>query len=142
MFKDTDEELERLKAALLRDDGPITLEDEDLPLDDDLKDAEALLNGTYGLDEEPETEEEDFDAFEDLEDDHTQVFPVVPAQHSSRWIANTDEADVDLDELSEEVEKGKDDSDIRKLCVVALFLLLGILVVMGWLYMRYMGLLG
>lgn len=130
MFKDTDEELERLKAELLA-------EDDALPLDEDMDDTDAFLNGLLDFEDYDQAPEEEQNAF--VDDGHTQIFPGVGTQPRAY---NADGEEMDPEELDESPEESRDSGVVRKLCVVALFLLMGILIVMGWLYMRYMGLLG
>ena len=109
MFKDTKKELERLEAELLA--------------------------------EEPEEEYEDEEEYEndllDYDDDFGEE-----EQHrnfSTRYrVYNSDRTDWDPEDLGEEIEKPKR-SGIWGLCALALALLAGIFLLLGWWVVQWKG---
>ena len=104
MFKDKQEELERLEAQLLQED-----------VEEDLPDGEQ---------EEAE-----------------EVPPVIYHNYSNdygRRIYNTDTADMDLEEYSDEVYEPRKRSDVLVLSAIALALVGAILGVLAWWVARYL----
>ena len=110
MFKDKQEELERLEAELLQE--------EETPEEK----TEVSLDDTYFFGKEtPET------------------YHNYSNNYGDYRAYNTDVTDEDLDTYSEEVREPGRQKDIWVLCAIALCLLLGILGVLGWWAVRFLG---
>lgn len=118
MFKDKKEELRRLEEELLLEGQ---LEEEEARLEAELEEAQQLLDdeGDYG-----QTTEETY------------------YNYSNRYgkvrAYNNDRADTDLDAYSHDVYAGKK-RGISSLTALAVCLLTGIAVVLGWLVLKYKG---
>ncbi len=129
MFKDRREELERLKAELLREEAQET---EDWEEDWDAEDLEDTWDG--------EDTEEDWDEEDDLEQFDEEVSQFY-RNYSNRYGRpdgyNADAADVELDDYSEEVRRdGR--SETLVLSAIAMALLAGIFAVLAWWAVRFL----
>ena len=114
MFKDKKEELQRLQAELLKE---AELEAEEARLDAEL--------------------EEDL-SFPEPEDRETPYRNFANRYGTAR---NTDATDADLEEYSQEVYGGRPGKGLGVLAVIAVLLLLAILATLGWMYLRFRGVL-
>lgn len=113
MFRDKDQELERLTQALL--------EEEDEDPEEEYEDLEE--------------EYEDFEDESDLdEEDWEEELYVHPRDYRAY---NTDITDTDLDAYSEEVHRGK--RGLSGLAILAWLLTMGIALVFMYLFLRYGG---
>ena len=106
MFKDRQEELERLEAELLQEEPA----EEDIPEEEDL----------FG-EEIPE-----------IYRNHAKGYGKIHAY-------NTDVTDGDLERFSEEVREPKKHTDVLVLCAVAMCLITGIIGVLCWWAVRFLG---
>ena len=108
MFKDRQEELERLEAELLQEEPQE--ETDDLPEED------------YRFGEEtPEV-------YRNFSNGYREVRAY-----------NTDRTDEELEHFSEEVRQPRKNTDILVLCAIALCLIAGIIGVLCWWAVRFMG---
>ena len=128
MFKDTQDELNRLEAELWAE------EDEDLPEDQWDQETEELDEEDY---------EDDYEEYDDPEEDRTSRIYANTYEAPVRNFANgyraynTDRCDEDLDEYSEAVEKEPANRGILGLAVTAMVLLTGILgILVYWLVLQ------
>lgn len=117
MFKDKQEELKRLEEELLQEE--------------------------FLEEEEQETPEENTDTF--LEDtyffgkDTPENYRNYSNDYGNYRAYNTDTTDEDLEAYSEEVREPKRQTDIWILCAIALCLMIGIIGVLGWWAVRFLG---
>ena len=110
MFKDTKKELERLEAELLEDE-PEQWDEEDPLLDDD----------------------------DDFGEETPEVYRNFSNGYGKIRAYNTDITDEDLEQFSEEVRRPKRNMDILVLCAIAMCLVAGIVGVLCWWAVRFMG---
>ena len=121
MFRDKDQELERLTQALLEED-----DDEDLEEYEDPEECEDL--------EDFEEEEEYLDESDSEEEDWIEELYPTPRDYRAY---NTDITDTDLDTYSEEVHSGK--RGISGLAFLVWLLTMGVAVAVLYLFLRYGG---
>ena len=118
MFKDKKEELSRLEAELLLE---VEAEAEDARLEEELEEAEALL---------------------DDENDYGQESDETYFNYSNRYgqikAYNNDTADGDLDAYSEAVYEGRKKS-IGCVTLLTMLLLVAVVWVLGWYVLRFKG---
>ena len=105
--------------------------------DEELRRLEQELLEEEEADALPE-DEEDFDDYDEEDEDPAQ--DLTPHRGSYRAY-NTDTADDDLEDYSEQVLLGRSGRRIRMLCAVAICLILAICAVFGWCVLRYKGVL-
>ena len=129
MFRDTKEELKRLEEELLAE--------EDLP---------KMEQDEEEISEETLSKLMDGDTVVIRQEDLEKAAKTRPARHGryvGRYEAyNTDKADADLGEYSEEVRRPKKDRSILALSILALVLLAAIFGVLIWWLVRFRGLIG
>ena len=106
------------------------------------KDAKKELERLEAALLEEEEEEEQWDEEDDLlddDDDFGEEAPEVYRNFSNRYKAyNADRTDWDPEELGEELEKPRS-SGIWGLCALALALIAGIFLALGWWYLKLNG---
>ena len=121
MFKDKKEELQRLEEALLLE---AQQEEEEAQQKAELEEAEALL------DDPDDFGEIDAEAYRNYANQYGQVKAY-----------NTDRTDAQLDDFSETVYEGNRRRTNLSLLALAAALLVGIVAVLGWIVLRFKGLL-
>jgi hypothetical protein len=106
------------------------------------KDAKKELERLEAALLEEEEEEEQWDEEDDLlddDDDFGEEAPEVYRNFSNRYKAyNADRTDWDPEELGDELEKPRS-SGIWGLCALALALIAGIFLALGWWYLKLNG---
>ncbi len=121
MFKDKKEELSRLEAELLLE---AQAEKEEARLEEELEEADALLDDENDYGEESE-----------------ETYYNYSNRYGTIRAYNNDTADDDLDAYSDAVYEGTKKNSIGCLTLLALALLVAIVFVLGWCVLRYKGIL-
>lgn len=119
MFKDKKEELRRLEEELL--------------LEEELEEEEARL----------EEEQEEADALLESETDYGEESEETYYNYSNRYgrvrAYNNDTTDEDMDAYSDDVYHSNQNKGLHGLTVLAVFLLVAIVFVLGWCFLRFKG---
>lgn len=118
MFRDKKEELRRLEEELL--------------LEEQMEEEEAQS-------EEEEEEEELLDDEQDFGEETEETYYNYSNRYGQIRTYNSDRTDEDLDVFSEEVYEGNDRGGIGGLTLLAVFLLVAMVFVLGWFYLRFKG---
>jgi len=121
MFKDKKEELKRLEEALLLE---AQQEEAEAQQEAELEEAEALLD--------------DSDDFGDID---TEAYRNYANHYGKIKAYNTDRTDAQLEDFSDTVYEGKRHNSNLGLLALAAALLVGIVAVLGWIVLRFKGLL-
>lgn len=121
MFRDKKEELRRLEAELLLE---AQAEEEDTRLEDELEEAEALLDDPCDYGEESE-----------------ETYYNYSNRYGEVKAYNSDRTDEDMDDFSDRVYAPQRDRKIGRLAALAVCLLAGIVVMLGWCVLRMKGIL-
>ena len=121
MFQDKKEELRRLEAELLLE---AQAEEEDARLEEELEEAEELLDDPHDYGEESE-----------------QTYYNYSNRYGRVRSYNSDRTDEDLDAFSSRVYEDRKDRGIGRLAALAACLLAGIVVMLGWCVLRLKGIL-
>ena len=119
MFKDKKEELRRLEEELLLE---AQREEEEARLEEELEEAEALLENDHDYGEETE------ETYYNFANRYGQVKAY-----------NNDTADEDLEDYSDRVYRSEQEKGLGGLRLLATLLLVAIVFVLGWCYMRFKG---
>lgn len=130
MFRDRDEELQRLEEALLEEEE----EEQKQRIEEEIEEERQKAR----RDEAEEEEEDDISFYQpdDTEDDEADTFP----NYANNYRAyNSDRVDVDLDEYSEQVRQEPKRGSC--LLTLALILLCGILVMLILFLLKFQGIL-
>ena len=147
MFKDTDQELARLEAELLKVDGPDADTEEEYEEYEDTEDPDP-----YDDCGEAEPEEDDLPEYY-YQDTRAAKGPAVYQNYSNDYgrnlrnfasgykAYNTDDCDEDLDEYSDEVLDGQPERGNSALLAVAYALALAAAAAALFLLLRYRGIL-
>lgn len=121
MFKDKKEELQRLEEALLLE---AQQEEAEAQQEAELEEADALLD--------------DPDDFGEID---AEAYRNYANQYGKVKAYNTDRTDVQLDDFSEAIYEGERRKSNLGLLALAASLLVGIVAVLGWIVLRFKGLL-
>ena len=130
MFRDRQEELDRLQEQLLQEEEPEeVLEDED---EDGYLDEEELNTLLNGIDQG-----ENPRVYQNYSNDYGRNL----RNYATGYRAyNADKTDEDMDSYSQAVLEPKKDRGITALLLLMLGLLCGIAAVLGWIFLRVKGL--
>lgn len=121
MFKDKKEELRRLEEELLLE---AQLEAEEAQLEEELEEAEALLESETDYGEESE-----------------ETYYNYSNRYGRVQAYNNDTADEDMDAYSDDVYNSDKHNGLGGLTALAVFLLIAIVFVLGWCFLRFKGIL-
>ncbi len=121
MFRDKKEELRRLEAELLRE---AQAEEEDTRLEEELEEAEELLDDPCDYGEESE-----------------ETYYNYSNRYGRVKAYNSDRTDENLDSFSDRVYAPRRDKRIGRLAALAACLLAGIVVMLGWCVLKIKGIL-
>ena len=138
MFKDRNEELQRLEQALLED------EEEEVSLAEEPgeEDESEEYDEEYDEDYEEDYDEEDIFPEYDYEDTRAAQDPVAYQHYSNGYRAyNSDDCDEDLDAFSEDVYEAEEERSNTGLVILACLLALGILGMVIFMLLCYGGIL-
>lgn len=121
MFKDKKEELRRLEEALLLE---AQQEEEEAQLEEELEEAEALLESETDYGEESE-----------------ETYYNYSNRYGRVRAYNNDTSDEDMDAYSDDVYNSENTKGLGGLTILAVCLLVAIVFVLGWCFLRYKGIL-